>query len=88
VTKEEEKIAKASFVMVQKINKEMIELIKKHDQKFAEMVYNTIAFTMVTRLAVAIAEADGKDAFDHYWSDISVRVKGIVESFACEPTKH
>ena len=88
MTKEEEKVAKVSFMMIQKINKEIDELIKKHDQKFAEMVYKAIAYTMVTRLAVAVVEVDGKDAFDHYWSDISVRVKGIVESFACEPTKH
>ena len=88
MTKDEEKVALVTFEIVQNINKEMVKLIKKHDQKFAESVYNTIAFTMVTRLAVAIAEADGKNAFDQYWDDISVRVKSIVESLSCTPTKH
>lgn len=88
MTKTEIEIAKAAFEMVKIINQQFNKLYEKHDEEFADQVYNGVALTLITKICIALCEQNGHAAFESYWSEVDGKMREIVKTFACEPTKH
>ena len=61
---------------------------EQHDSNFAEQVFNSVALTMLTKICLGIAENNGTAAFESYWSDVDSKLREMIQTFACEPTKH
>ena len=88
MTKTEIEIAKTALGMVKSIDQQINELYEKHDQEFADQVYNGVALTLITKICIALCEQNGHAAFESYWSEVDGRMREMVKTFACEPTKH
>jgi hypothetical protein len=88
MTKTEIEIAKTAFAMVKSIDQQIKELYEKHDQEFADQVYNGVALTLITKICIALCEQNGHTAFESYWSDVDSKMRVMVKAFACKPTKH
>jgi hypothetical protein len=88
MTKTEIEIAKTAFEMVKSINQQINELYEKHDEEFADQVYNGVALTLITKICIALCEQNGHAAFESYWSDVDSKMRGMIKAFACTPTKH
>jgi len=81
-------IAKIAYGMVCSINDHASKVAEEHDSEFAEQVYNSVALTMLTKIAMGIYENCGQEAFEDYWSDVNNKLRDMIKTFACEPTKH
>ncbi len=88
MTKTEIEIAKTAFEIVKIINYQINKLYEKHDEEFADQVYNGVALTLMTKICIALCEQNGHAAFESYWSDVDGKMREMVKTFACEPTKH
>jgi hypothetical protein len=88
MTKTEIEIAKTAFAMVKSISHHVDLIGEQHDSDFAEQVYNSVALTMLTKICLGIAEHNGHAAFESYWSDVDSKLREMIQTFACEPTKH
>lgn len=88
MTKTEIEIAKTAFEMVKIINHEMSKLYEKHDEEFADQVYNGVALTLITKICIALCEQNGHSAFESYWAEVDGKMREVVNTFACQPTKH
>ena len=88
MTKTEIEIAKTAFAMVKSINHHVDLLEEQYDTEFAEQVYSSVALTMLTKICMGIVEHNGFLEFESYWSDVNSKMREMVQTFACEPTKH
>ena len=88
MTKNDLEIAKTAFEMVKSIGHHIDLIEEQHDSNFAEQVFNSVALTMLTKIALGIAEHNGHAAFESYWSDVDSKLREMIQTFACEPTKH
>ena len=88
MTKTEIEIAKTAFAMVKSINHHVDLLEEQYDTEFAEQVYNSVALTMLTKICMGIVEHNGFLEFESYWSDVNSKMREMVKTFACQPTKH
>ena len=88
MTKTEIEIAKTAFAMVKSINHHVDLLEEQYDTEFAEQVYSSVALTMLTKICLGIAENNGTAAFESYWSDVDSKLREMIKTFACTPTKH
>jgi hypothetical protein len=43
---------------------------------------------MLTKICLGIAENNGHEAFESYWSDVDSKLREMIQTFACMPTKH
>ena len=88
MTKTEIEIAKTAYAMVKSIGNHIDLIEEQHDSNFAEQVFNSVALTMLTKICLDIAENNGTAAFESYWSDVDSKLREMIQTFACEPTKH
>ena len=88
MTKTEIEIAKTAFAMVKSIGHHIDLIEEQHDSNFAEQVFNSVALTMLTKICLGIAENNGTAAFEIYWSDVDSKLREMIQTFACTPTKH
>ena len=88
MTKTEIEIAKTAFAMVKSIGHHIDLIEEQHDSNFAEQVFNSVALTMLTKICLGIVENNGTAAFESYWSDVDSKLREMIQTFACEPTKH
>jgi hypothetical protein len=88
MTKTEIEIAKTAHAMVKSIGHHVDLICEQHDSDFAERVYNSVALTMLTKICLEIAENGGSSAFESYWSDVDSKLREMIQTFACQPTKH
>ena len=88
MTKTEIEIAKTALGMVKSIGHHIDLIEEQHDSGFAEQVFNSVALTMLTKICLGIAEHNGHAAFESYWSDVDSKLREMVKTFACQPTKH
>ena len=88
MTMTEIEIAKIAYAMVKSIGHQVDQIGEQHDQTFAEQVYNSVALTMLTKICLGIAENNGAAAFESYWSDVDSKLREMIQTFACMPTKH
>ena len=88
MTKTEIEIAKTAHAMVKSISFHVDQIGEQHDIDFAEKVYNSVALFMLTQICLGLIEHHGVEAFEQYWSEINVKLRQIIKTFACEPTKH
>jgi hypothetical protein len=88
MNKTEIEIAKTAFTMVKSIGHHVDLIGEQHDSDFAERVYNSVALTMLTKICLGIVENNGTAAFESYWSDVDSKLREMIQTFACEPTKH
>ncbi len=88
MTKTEIEIAKTAYAMVKSISHHVDQIGEQHDSDFAEQVYNSVALTMLTKICLGIAESNGHEAFESYWSDVDSKLREMIQTFACMPTKH
>jgi hypothetical protein len=49
---------------------------------------DSVALTMLTKICLGIAEHNGHAAFESYWSYVDSKLREMVKTIACEPTKH
>ena len=88
MTKTEIEIAKTALGMVKSIGQHVDLISEQHDSNFAEQVFNSVALTMLTKICLGIVEHNGHAAFESYWSDVDSKLREMIKTFACEPTKH
>ena len=88
MTKTEIEIAKTAFAMVKSIGHHIDLIEEQHDSNFAEQVFNSVALTMLTKICMGIVEHNGFLEFESYWSDVNSKMREMIQTFACEPTKH
>jgi len=88
MTKTEIEIAKTAFAMVKSIGHHIDLIEEQHDSNFAEQVFNSEALTMLTKNCLGIPENNGTAAFESYWSDVDSKLREMIQTFACTPTKH
>ena len=88
MTKTEIEIAKTAFEIVKIINYQINKLYEKHDEEFADQVYNGVALTLITKICIALCEQNSHSAFESYWAEVDGKMREVVNTFACQPTKH
>ena len=88
MTKTEIEIAKTAYAMVRSISIHVDQIGEQHDSDFAEQVYNSVALTMLTKICLGIAENNGAAACESYWSEVDCKLREMIQTFACMPTKH